>query len=108
MDGNLIKNNVPTVIRRERERVQLLSKPTGYPFSPMQGGEQKFHLETDSSRVNFAIYTHLDNERAYLIPSTEVGSDKIVAMVQPDGVKMSKELYVFRVYPTDPPLLTSS
>jgi hypothetical protein len=55
--------------------------------------------------VNFAIYTHQDNERAYLIPSTEVGSDKMVAMVQPDSVKMSKELYVFRVYPTDPPPL---
>ena len=47
----------------------------------MQGGEQKFHLETDSSRVNFTIYyVHHNNERAYLIPSTEVGSDKIVTM----------------------------
>ena len=47
----------------------------------MQGGEQKLHLETDSSRVNFTIYyAYHDNERAYLIPSTEVGSDKMVAM----------------------------
>ena len=74
----------------------------------LQGGEQKFHLETDSSRVNFAIYTYQDNERAYLIPSTEVGSDKMVAMVQPDSVKMSKELYVFRIYPTDPPPLSDN
>ena len=103
MDNNLTCSNILTIII-------VLYNPTGYyHFSPMQGGEQKFHLETDSSRVNFAIYAYHDNERAYLIPSTEVGSDKIVAMIQPDSVKMSKELYVFRVYPTDPPpLLISS
>ena len=42
--------------------------------------------------MTFVIFTYQDNERTYLIPATEVGSDKIVAMVQPDSVKMSKEL----------------
>lgn len=53
--------------------------------------EQKFHLETDSSRMNFVIYTYQDNETAYLIPSTEVGSYNIVAMVQPDSASQDEQ-----------------
>lgn len=72
---------------------------------PQKGDDKKFYIESDSSQTNFAIFTYDDDELAYLIPSTDVGSDNIVAMIKPEKVKAGKELYVFRFFPSDPPLL---